>query len=137
MPAWERDLMYPTSTSFRRWASNATVSDLGEVLHICIEELRRRVGISDLKNVLADKGFPLDEGGGDLMLWFDFNRDPPRRRGIFALKRVTEEVVIPLLSSWSCVVLDDPGLGPRAWAFAFTDEACENFVVLRIPVAIA
>ena len=61
-PAWERDLMYPTATTFKAWASNATVAELGEVLAICIDELRRRVGPVEYRETLKGVGVPLDEG---------------------------------------------------------------------------
>ena len=54
--------MYPTSQTFKRWASHATVSELSDVLAICVDELRTRVGPSDFRNVLREVGAPLDEG---------------------------------------------------------------------------
>ncbi len=54
--------MYPTATTFKAWASNATVAELGEVLAICIDELRRRVGPVEYRETLKGVGVPLDEG---------------------------------------------------------------------------
>ena len=61
------------------------------------------------------------------MLTFDFNRDPPRRPGILAEKRITEETLIPLLSSWS--VLDENGL---AWAIAPHDPSLGGLLILKV-----
>jgi len=54
--------MYPTSQTFKRWASHATVADLGEVLSICIQEMRERLGPADFRHELEVAGAPLDEG---------------------------------------------------------------------------
>ena len=36
--------MYPTAQSFKKWVAAARVEDIGEVIHLCIEELRDRIG---------------------------------------------------------------------------------------------
>ncbi len=72
------------------------------------------------------------------MLWFDFNRDPPRRPRIFAQKfrgRYREEILIPVLASCWILEVDDPRRGPRAWAIGFASSD-DDFLVLRVPVAI-
>ena len=36
--------VYPTAQSFKKWVAAARVEDIGEVIHLCIEELRDRIG---------------------------------------------------------------------------------------------